>query len=210
MALPLFKPNVIPAYPGPAYSTQQGPNVIANDGNDSIANIFCFGVFANRHSGNVYHNLTGSFPFMSFDSIICFFVLHHYESNAFIDTPIAGLKDISIFNACKKYFKDLTAKEFKPKLNLMDNQATKHITKLLTKNDCKLQVSEPHNHQVNAAKCAIQTFKAVFIVALATTDSDSPFRLWDRLTPQVEDTLNMLRALQIDPSKSAYEVLNGL
>ncbi len=50
----------------------------------------------------------------------------------------------------------------------------------------------------------------MFIAALATTDSDFPLQLWDRLTPQVENTLNMLRALQIDPSKSAYEILNGL
>jgi hypothetical protein len=37
-----------------------------------------------------------------------------------------------------------------------------------------LQVVEPHNHWVNAAKRAIQTFKDAFIVALATTDQDFP------------------------------------
>ena len=91
----------------------------------------------------------------------------------------------------------------------MDNQATKYIKKFLTENDCKLQVVEPHNHRVNAAERAIQTFKAAFIAALATTDSDFPLQLWDRLTPQVEDTLNMLRASRVDPTKSAYEILNG-
>ncbi len=34
-------------------------------------------------------------------------------------------------------------------------------------------------------------------------------QLWDRLTPQIQDTLNLLRALHIDPSKSAYETLKG-
>jgi len=48
----------------------------------------------------------------------------------------------------------------------MDNQATKRIKKFLTENDCKLQVVEPHNHRVNAAERAIQTFKAAFIAAL--------------------------------------------
>ncbi len=52
-------------------------------------------------------------------------------------------------------------------------------------------------------------FKAAFIAALATTDSDFPVQLWDRLTPQVKDTLNLLRASRVDPTKSAYEVLNG-
>jgi hypothetical protein len=62
---------------------------------------------------------------------------------------------------------------------------------------------------VNAAERAIQTFKAAFISALATTDSDFPLQLWDRLTPQVEATLNLLRRSRVDPTKSAYEILNG-
>jgi hypothetical protein len=201
-------PDVIPAYPGPAHDVQPGPNVIADDGDESMANIFCFGAFTNKNSGIIYHDLTGSFPFMSFNSSICFFVLYHFESNAILATPIAGLDDVRIFNAYKKYFEDLTAKGFKPKLNVMDNQATRHIKKILTENNCKLQIVKPHNHRVNAAKRAIQTFKAAFIGALATTDSDFPLQLWDWLTPQVKDTLNMLRALRVDPSKLAYEILN--
>ncbi len=48
----------------------------------------------------------------------------------------------------------------------------------------------------------------MFIAALTTTDSDFPLQLWDRLTPQVKDTLNMLRASRVDPSKLAYKILN--
>jgi hypothetical protein len=187
----------------------KGPNIIIDEDDLSTANIFCFGAFADKTSGIVYHDLTGSFPFMSFDGSVCFFVLYHYESNAILATPIAGLDDVSIYHAYKKYFKELTDKGFKPKLNIMDNQATKHIKKFLTDNDCQLQIVEPHNHQINAAERAIQTFKAAFIAALATTDSNFPLQLWDRLTPQVQNTLNMLRASRIDPTKSAYEILYG-
>jgi hypothetical protein len=119
--LPLFVPDVIPAYPSPAHGMQPGPNVIADDGNESIAKIFCFGAFANKNSSIVYHDLTGLFPFMSFDDSVCFFILYHYESNAILATHIAGLEDVSIFNAYKKYFEYSTAKGFKPKLNVMDN-----------------------------------------------------------------------------------------
>ncbi len=72
--------------------------------------------------------------------------MFYIKSKALLATPIAGLEAISIFNAYKKYFEELTAKGFKPKLNIMDNQATKHIKKILTKNDCRLQVIKPHNH----------------------------------------------------------------
>jgi hypothetical protein len=121
-----------------------------------------------------------------------FFVLYHYESNAILATPIAGLDDMSIFTTYKTYFKQLTSKEFKPKLNIMENQATKHFKKYLTKKKCKLRVMELHNHCFNATERAIQTFKAAFIAALATTDSNFPLQLWDQFTPQVEDTLNTL------------------
>ncbi len=92
----------------------------------------------------------------------------------------------------------------------MDNQATKHVKQFLTEEECKLQLDEPHNHHVNVAERAIQTFKDAFISALATTDRDFPLQLWDKLTPQVINTLNMLRALHINPTKLAYKVLYGL
>jgi hypothetical protein len=191
-----FVPPAIPA-----------PNVIGNDCNESIANVFCFGAFADRQSGVIYNDLTGNFSFVSLDGSVCFLVMYHYEANAIMATPIAGLDDQSIFNAYKANFDVLGQKGFKPKLNVMDNQATKHIKQSLTEEEFKLQLIEPHNHCLNTAECAIQTFKDVFISTLATTDHDYPLQLWDKLTPQVFNTLNMLRALRIKPAKLVYKVL---
>jgi hypothetical protein len=42
-----------------------------------------------------------------------------------------------------------------------------------------------------------------------TTDSDFPLQLWDKITPQVQDTLNLMRASRVDPTKLVYEILNG-
>jgi hypothetical protein len=91
----------------------------------------------------------------------------------------------------------------------MDNQCTKQIKKNLTANDCDLMLVEPHNHRMNAAERAIQTFKDHFISALATTDSKFPLQLWDKLTSQVENTLNLMQASCIDPSMLAYEAIWG-
>ncbi len=132
-------PPLLPLFGGNPVRRQldnKGPNIIIDEDDLSTANIFCFGAFADKTSGIVYHDLTGSFPFMSFDGSICFFVLYHYESNAILATPIARLDDVSMYHAYKKYFEELTDKGFKPKLNIMDNQATKHIKKFLTDNDC--------------------------------------------------------------------------
>ena len=106
-------------------------------------------------------------------------------------------------------FDELTAKGYKPKSNVMNNQATKYIKQYLTKQERKLQLVEPHNKRANAAEQAIQTFKDAFIAALATTDSNFPLQLWDKLTTQVQDTLSMIRAPRINPTISAYKALNG-
>jgi hypothetical protein len=169
------------------------PTFIINVCNESIANVFCFSTFTNRHSGMVYKDLMGNFPFVSFNGSACFLVLYHYKANAILATVIAGLDDVSIYNAYKEYFDDLAKKGYKPKLNVIDNEATKHIKQLLTSKHCKLQLVEPHNHRVNAAEQLIQTLKDLFISALATTDCNFPLQLWDMLTPQVINTLNMMR-----------------
>jgi hypothetical protein len=91
----------------------------------------------------------------------------------------------------------------------MDNQATKVIKAYLTTQRVSLQLVEPHNHHVNAAERAIQTFKNCFIGALGTTDADFPILLWKKLTSQVQDSINLLRRSRINPAVSAYEILEG-
>jgi hypothetical protein len=84
----------------------QRPTLIVDDSEGSIANVFVFGAFADKNNGIVYHDLTGSFSFMSLDGSVCFFILYHYESNSILATPIAGLDDKSIFEANKTRFRE--------------------------------------------------------------------------------------------------------
>ena len=184
-------------------------NIIEDDDTPTAGNIFCFAAFADKKTGVMYSDLTGTFPFMSLAGNVCFFVVYHYESNAILGLPIPNMEDATIFKAYKQQFEFLKSKGFTMKVNVMDNQASKQIKQFLTTQECELLLVEPHNHRVNAAERAIQTFKDHFVSALATTDSEFPLQLWDRLTPQVETTLNLMRRSRIDPSKSAYEVLHG-
>jgi hypothetical protein len=135
--------------------------------------------------------------------------MYHHEANAILAKPISALDNISIFNTYKMQFDDLTSKGFTPKINIMDNQATKHIKAFLIEWQCKLQLVEPHNHRMNAAERIIQTFNDAFIAALAPTDSDFPLQLWDKITHQVQDTLNLIWATWINLAISAYKALNG-
>jgi hypothetical protein len=116
----------------------QRPNLKRDDGDESIAHVFVFRAFADKNSRIIYHDLTGPFPFMSLDGSACFFVMYHYKLNCILASPIVGLGAKSIFAVYEKRFKELELKGFKPKLIVMDNQATKHIKQFLTENECRL------------------------------------------------------------------------
>jgi hypothetical protein len=75
----------------------------------------------------MYNDMTSNFPFVSLDGNVCYLIMYHYESNSILATPITGLTDIIVFKAYKQQFENLEKKGFKVKMNVMDNQATKHI-----------------------------------------------------------------------------------
>jgi hypothetical protein len=64
-------------------------------------------------------------------------------------------------------------------------------------------------HRANLAEKAIQTFKNHFKAILAGTDDSFPLHLWDKLLPQAEMTLNMLRPSNVSPHISAYMYAYG-
>ena len=48
------------------------PAFISDVDDESIAKVFCFGAFANKNTGVVYNDCTGTFPSMSLDGNVCF------------------------------------------------------------------------------------------------------------------------------------------
>jgi hypothetical protein len=113
LGLPIIQE--VPVYLGPAYHAQMGPNITVDNNNESIADVFCFKVFADKNSSIMYHNLMMLVLFMSYNGSVCFLVLYYYKSNAILRTPILGFDNMSIFQAYKTYFEDLSAKGYKPK-----------------------------------------------------------------------------------------------
>jgi hypothetical protein len=81
----------------------------------SIANMFCLGAFADKQNGVMYNDLTGDFPFMFLDGSVCFLVIYHYKVNAIFAIPIAGLDNVSIFEAYKKSLMNSLQNDSSPK-----------------------------------------------------------------------------------------------
>jgi hypothetical protein len=67
---PMLPPMNVPIIHNEYHPTIPSPAIIDDNTNKSIANIFCFGAFVDRQSGVVYNNLTGNFPFMSYNGSV--------------------------------------------------------------------------------------------------------------------------------------------
>ena len=161
-------------------------------------------------TGTVYTDFTGKFPVRSLDGMVTVFILYDWTSNAILADPVENTKDDTIVRVFKQRVKYLLKRGFKPKFNIMDNVASKAVQRFLEENDIGLQLVEPHNHRVNVAERAIQTFKSLFIGGISICDPDFPTILWSRLIHQCQDACNLLRTSRVHPKVSAYHVLEGV
>ena len=64
----------------------------------------------------------------------------------------------------------LTKREFKPHLQILENECPAKLEAFFQKEKVEFQLIPPHLHQTNTAKQVIATFKDHFIAGLASTD----------------------------------------
>ena len=97
-----------------------------------------------------------------------------------------------------------------PKKHVLDNEVSDSMKDMIRDDyHMTLELVPPGCHRRNAAEVAIRNFKAHFLSILAGTGPNFPLQLWDRLLPQAEITLNLLRQANANPKLSAYAYLNG-
>jgi hypothetical protein len=105
---------------------------------------------------------------------------------------------------------ELSVKGFKPKLQTLDNEVSTALKNFFTVNNIAYQLVPPHCHRLNPAERAIRTFKEHFVAGLSLFEPSFPMHLWDRLLPQAEITLNLLRTSCLHPQLSAAAQYHGL
>jgi hypothetical protein len=108
------------------------------------------------------------------------------------------------------FHQEITVKGFKPKLQTLDNESSTNLKTFFTVNDVAYQLVPPHCHLLNAAERAIRTFKEPFVAGISSVDPAFPLHLWDRLLPQAEITLNLMRTSRLHPQLSAAAHFHGL
>ncbi len=170
---------------------------------------FCFATLANLNTGTMYIDLPGAFPVRSFKSMQYVFVMYIYDLNAILARAMPSKNNAAVITAFTKILATLTARGYKPTLNVTKNKCSKMVEVHIKSNKIDIHLVPPHNHQVNAAERAIATFKEDFITELATVSRNCPLQLWDEFLHQVELTLNLLHFSCGDSSKSASEEVHG-
>ena len=166
----------------------------------------CLTIFA-KPEGTLYSDLTGRYPVKSGRGNQYIMVGYDYDTNAILVQPTKTRNAAELCTATMKILDRLERNSHKTNLHIMDNEASNFLKHSLIKNNITYQLVPPHLHQRNMAEHAIQTFKAHFISCLCTTPLTFPAKEWDRLLPQCELTLNLLRPCRYNPKLSAYASL---
>ena len=97
-----------------------------------------------------------------------------------------------------------------PQKHILDNEVSNAMKTIIhDEYKMKLELVPPGCHHRNAAEVAIRNFKAHFLSVLAGTATRFPPNLWDRLLPQAEVTINILRQSNATPNVSAYSHISG-
>ena len=96
-----------------------------------------------------------------------------------------------------------------PQLNKLDNEISQLMTTYMENEQIKNELIATSLRCRNLAERAIQIFQNHFISGLCSTHPDFPVNLWDKLLPQAELTLNLLRPSRIQLHLSAYAQLYG-
>jgi hypothetical protein len=144
--------------------------------------------------GQLSTDLTGKFAVRSSKGNSYGMVCYIYDCNYVKVIPMKSRSASEWFNAYDSIHQELTVKGFKLKLQTLDNEASAALKNFFTINDIAYQLVPPRCHQRNAAKPAIRTFKEHFVAGLSSVYTSFPLHLWDRLLPQAEITLNLLRS----------------
>ena len=169
-------------------------------------------IYADCHdiTGQIFSDQPGRFLVSSISGHQYIMIVYDYDSNSILAEPMKSRSGPEMRRAYKAIFDYLTKRGFRPKLQRLDNEASRELKDFMEEKEVDFQLTPTHSHRRNAAERAIRTFKNHFIAILCGTDPDFPLMLWDKLLEQTVMTLNLLRASRVNPRLSAYEQLNGV
>ena len=169
----------------------------------------CYAAVFEPATGQIHSDQTGKFIVASSAGNNYVLVVYDYDSNSILVAPMRSRTGPCILAAFQEIHARLVAAGLRPQLQRLDNEFSEALKSFLRDVAIDYQLVPPGIHRRNAAERAIRTFKNHFIAGLCSVDKAFPLHLWDKLLPQAELTLNLLRGSRINPRLSAHAQIHG-
>jgi hypothetical protein len=122
--------------------------------------------------------------------------------------PIKNRRGPTITEAWETIHNDFKRAGAAPNTYVLDNEKSKDLIDSFNDEKIEYQLVAPYRH-CKYAERAIQIFKEHFKSCIAATDPKFPLSEWDRLIPQTNITINLLRNARVNPKLSAYSYIYG-
>ena len=158
----------------------------------------------------LHSDLTGPFPIQSRQGhkymLIMYSPAHNYIHIELLYSR-SGADYVQAYTSGMKFWNDRNI--FPPRLRV-DNEISMELRQYFDSLPTKptVELCPPGNHRTNSSERAGRTWKNHFIATLATCDPTFPLQQFDRLVPQAELTLNLLRRSPVSPTISAWQHLH--
>jgi hypothetical protein len=131
-------------------------------------------LLAPTESGQIYTDQMGRFPVASRRGNKCIMILYDYDSYSILAEPMRSRTDDEIIRSYQTLHDRLVAAGLKPRLQKLDNEASRRLKQFLDNDDIEFQLVPPHSHRRNADERAIRTFENHFIAGLCSPDKLFP------------------------------------
>ena len=109
------------------------------------------------------------------------FVLYDYVSNLIAAKPMKYNKGAVIVQAYEEIYEELQEVGITSIIQYLDNVISNALIASIKSKNLKFQLAAPHDHRLNPAERAIQTFNNHFIAILQGCDERFPKYLWCQL-----------------------------
>eukprot|EP00804_Cyclotella_cryptica_P013560 CCRYP_012915-RA/>CCRYP_012915-RA protein AED:0.35 eAED:0.35 QI:0/-1/0/1/-1/1/1/0/404 len=152
----------------------------------------------------IFTDQTGQFPVCSQAGNKYIMVMVEIDSCAILVEPIKNRTNAELTRAYSALMLRLRQASIIPCKHILNNEISTAMKDLIQDTyKMTLELVTSGCHHRNAAKVAICNFKSHFLSILAGVADDFLLKLWDKLLPQTEITLNRLRQSNATPTVSA-------
>ena len=169
----------------------------------------CYTLLDHDDLSTAYMDTTGKFPQKSSRGHEYILIGYHYDANLIYGIPLKNRKGTTFSDAWEQLHSIFSKAGAAPNTWVLDNEKSRDLLDSFTQAKVDYQLVPPYKHRNNQAERAIQTFKHHFKAGLASVDPSFPLSEWDRLIPQANITLNLLRSSRVNPNLSAYSFIFG-